>query len=154
MNLKQQHPRKRRNEEQVRIRKYLTHPEEIRCVAKQLGWLALVSNARRGILGVAKAYPQEFHIVTHSDLNGKTGLLVGWMFANGKSCEFALLFEVDRQLISHAAAICAMQKQSEKVLRYSIRRFGVSVTAAGIRKESNAERSRSNNGKAIQHTPA
>jgi hypothetical protein len=150
MNLKRQHQRQRRqNEERVRIKKYLTHPEEIRCVAKQLGWLALVSNARKGILELAKGCPHEFHIVTQSDLSGKTGLLVGWMCANGKSCEFALLFEVDSELISHAAAIYAMQKQSEKVLLYSIRRFGVSVNAAGVRKESNARR----NGETIQHNP-
>jgi hypothetical protein len=151
MNLKQQ--QRRQNEERVRIKKYLTHPEEIRCVAKHLGWLALVSNARKGILGLAKKRPHEFHIVTQSDLSGKTGLLVGGMSANGKSCEFALLFEVDSQLISHAAAIYVMQQQSEIVLCYSARRFGVSVNAAGIRKESDERRRRSNNGEVIQHNP-
>jgi ribosome-binding protein aMBF1 (putative translation factor) len=75
------------------------------------------------------------------------------MSANGKSCEFALLFEVDSQLISHAAAIYVMQQQSEIVLCYSARRFGVSVNAAGIRKESDERRRRSNNGEVIQHNP-
>ncbi|MBV8375775.1 MAG: hypothetical protein JO279_02115 [Verrucomicrobia bacterium] len=154
MNLNQQLERQRRqNEEQVRIRRYLTHPEEIRSVAKQLGWLALVSSARKGILGLEKECPHEFHIVTQSDLNGKTGLLVGWMSANGRSCQFALLFEIDRQSISHAAAIYTMQKQSERVLSYSIRRFGFSVNAPGIRKESLIRRRKSNLGEAIQHNP-